>query len=449
MNVVASYSLQATNRLNWSLAILLLLGVVGGAAAFPGSYLVATNVIVGLCLFPFTLFIDGKSRINYAYLTLLIIFAVLSYRYDIKIFYFFALTFYVIFILEIFIGRINSLVLFLIAVASPVFTQISVILSFPIRLVLSDWACTLLSLVGLDIRADGNMILLSGYSFTVDEACMGLSMLAISLLMGIFIIIHHYKRTGHKLSFLYLLLFFAIVFCLNIITNLFRIMLLVLFRIPPENAMHEIVGILCLVFYTMIPLYFLGRWIIRWKGTLLPGKDQTIKTVSKRSLLMLLLVAMVVTGTGFSIDAVRTDSEAEHARVSMPNMVLTEIDGGITKLTNNELLIYIKPIPEFFTGEHTPLICWKGSGFSFKQVKKDIIAGRQIFTGTLVKDNTQLYTAWWYADNEIETIDQVTWRSKMLTTGNDFCLVNVTASDELTLQRRLKEILTDRLLRIE
>jgi exosortase N len=449
LNITASYPLRSIARLNWSLVLLLTLGLAGGIAAFPRDYLMAANVLVGLCLFPFALFIDGKTRVNYVYLAPLAIFAVLSYQYDIKIFYFFGLAFYVLFILEFFIGRVNTLILFLVAVASPVFTQISVILSFPIRLVLSDWACTLLSLVGLDIRADGNMILLSGYSFTVDEACMGLSMLAISLLMGIFIIVHHYKLTGHKLSFLYLLLFFSIVFCLNIITNLLRIMLLVLFRILPENAMHEVVGILCLVFYTMIPLYFLGRWIIRWKGTLLPGREQTIKTVSKRSLLMLLLVAMAVTVTGFSIDAVRTDSEAEHARVSMPNMVLAEIDGGITKLTNNELLIYVKPIPEFFTGEHTPLICWKGSGFLFKQVKKDIIAGRQIFTGTLIKDNTQLYTAWWYTDGEIETINQVTWRSKMLITGNDFCLVNVTASDEHIIQRRLKEILTDRLLKVE
>lgn len=409
----------------------------------------SSNVLIGFCLFPFALFIDGARRFNYVYLGILAIFLMLAYRYDIKIFYFFALALYILLILEAFAGRINSIILFLIAVASPVFTQISVILSFPIRLTLSNWACVLLSMVGLDIRAEGNMILLSGYSFTVDEACMGLSMMAISLLMGVFIITYQYRRTGHHLSFSYLISFFTVLFCLNIMANLFRIMLLVLFRIPQEHAMHEMVGLLCLLFYTVVPLYFLSQWIIRRKGIKSDEQKLPVTALSNRWLVMLLMIGVMMAFTGFFIEPVRTEAEAKHAHVRMPNMAHTEIDGGITKLTNDDLLIYVKPIPEFFTGEHTPLICWKGSGFSFKQVKKDRIAGREIFTGLLVKGNSQLYTSWWYTDGYMATIDQFVWRSEMLTHGKSFCLVNITASNELVLKQNLESIFSANLLSIE
>lgn len=447
--MIALTSVKSVTRVHWPLIIFLTAGLVGAVAAFPGSYFMLTNVLVGLCIFPFVLFVDGKTRFNYVYLITLSVFCFLAYRYDIKIFYFFALAGYVLFMLEVFVGRINPLVLFLIAVASPVFTQVSVILSFPIRLMLSEWACTLLSLVGMDIRADGNMILFSGYSFTVDDACMGLSMMAISLLMGVFIIAWHYKHTNRKLSFGYLFGFFMIVLGLNIIANLFRIMLLVLFQIPPENIMHEVVGIACMIFYTMVPLYFMAKGLIRWKGTHFLKGESERKVVPARTITVLTLITLTIVLTGFAIDPVRTENEEHHARVSMAGMQLTEIERGITKLTNDDLLIYIKPIPEFFTGEHTPVICWKGSGFAFKQIRKDTIAGKEIFTGVLIKENVQLHTAWWYTNGKISTIDQLTWRSNMLTTGGNFCLVNVTASDENILHQKLEEILIEGSLKVE
>lgn len=385
---------------------------------------------------------------TYVYVVVLIIFATLAFHYDIKIFYFFALAFYVIFVLEAFLGKINRLVLFLLAVASPVFTQVSVILSFPIRLLLSNWACALLALLGLDARADGNLILLRGYTFTVDEACMGLSMMAISLLMGVFVISWRYKISKHTLTLPYLLLFFVVLFALNIIANLFRIMLLVVFEISPENIMHEVVGIVCLLVYTVVPLYFLSARLIRWKGVPMATHVSIPQTLTPRATVMLAFLGVFVMMTGFSIDPVRNGSEAKHASVSMPGMQITQIEGGITKLTNDQVLIYVKPIPEFFTGEHTPLICWQGSGFAFKQVKKELVNGHEIFVGLLAHENTYLYSAWWYTDGEVETIDQLTWRTRMITMDRDFCLVNVTASDDVTLHKNLEQLFARRKLQV-
>ncbi|MBL7840545.1 MAG: exosortase N [Cyclobacteriaceae bacterium] len=449
MNFIISLRFNSVPKSIWQLTLLLILPVAGAVIAFPGSYLTATNVLVGLCLFPFVVTAEGKRGMTYAYMGVLIIFATLAFRYDIKIFYFFALAFYVIFVLEAFLGKINRLILFLLVVASPVFTQVSVILSFPIRLLLSNWACALLALLGLDARAEGNLILLRGYTFTVDEACMGLSMLAISLLMGVFVISWRYKISKRTLTLPYLLLFFVVLFALNIIANLFRIMLLVVFEISPENSMHDVVGIACLVVYTVVPLYFLSYWLIRKNGVPMTPDVAMPQTLTPRATIMLGILGLVVMITGFSIDPVRNGSESKHANVSMPGMQINRIDGGITKLTDAEVLIYVKPIPEFFTGEHTPLICWQGSGFAFKQVKKEHINGHEIFVGTLAHDNTFLYSAWWYTDGEFQTIDQLTWRTRMLTTGKDFYLVNVTTSDSVTLHKKLEKLFSTHSLVIQ
>ena len=45
------------------------------------------------------------------------------------------------------------------------------------------------------------------------------------------------------------------------ISNLSRIVLLILFKIYPELIVHDIIGILCLITYILIPFYFLCQWI--------------------------------------------------------------------------------------------------------------------------------------------------------------------------------------------
>ena len=95
---------------------------------------------------------------------------------------------------------------------------------------------------------------------------MGLNMLVISLLMGIFVIIYQYRTTGLRLSFKLLFTFFLVVFLLNIVSNVMRIVFLVAFRILPQNVWHEVVGILCLVLYVMVPLYFLAGILIKYFG---------------------------------------------------------------------------------------------------------------------------------------------------------------------------------------
>jgi exosortase N len=432
-------------RINPVLAIAFALPVIGCVAAFPSSYVLTSNFLVGLVLMPFVFFVQGPARINIWYVLLAMGFAALSICYQLKIFYYIAIAFYILFIAELFIGRVNTLALFLMGVMSPVFLQIAVILGFPIRLKLSEWSGILMRVVGLDVKVAGNTMVLDGFSFTVDEACMGLHMLAISLLMGTFVIINSYRQQKRTLSFGILTLFFLIVFLLNILCNLFRIQLLVIFNLPPGDLMHEVVGILCLLVYVMIPLYYIGRWFTgRW------GKTVVIQSTSKpvASLIKMTAVALgvLVMCVGFAIDPVRSD---RHAKVEFREMSPELLDGGVTKFYDGNLLVYVKPIPEFFSGEHTPLICWKGSGYVFKKIKESEIAGCSILSGTLEKENEVLHTAWWYTDGKMNTVNQWEWRAKMFKTNGRFCLVNVTAPTEEELYRELELIFGARQLKLD
>ncbi len=70
-------------------------------------------------------------------------------------------------------------------------------------------------IAGVDVQVEGNMMVLNGNGFTVDDACMGLNMLSTSLLIGVLVMVHHYKNRQRTLSFVTLSFFFAVIFALE------------------------------------------------------------------------------------------------------------------------------------------------------------------------------------------------------------------------------------------
>ena len=117
--------------------------------------------------------------------------------------------------------------------------------------------------------------------------------------------------------------------------------------------------------------------------------------VTQRRQFILFTYQMVV---GFTITPGKATATIPYADVELSGMTPVNMEGGITKLLSDDLLIYVKPIPEFFTSEHTPLLCWKGSGYSFKNVDKVFFGRHQFYQGILIKGVDILYTAWWYTN---------------------------------------------------
>lgn len=440
--------MQSIGKEKALLILLLLIGTIGGVFAFSLSYFSNLNVLIGLCLVPFAVLVTGPKRNNVFYIAAMILFAALALAYRVRICYFFALAFYFIWLTELFVGRLNVLILFLVFFMSPFFVQVITILGFPLRLMLSDYAGQLLNMAGVNVHVEGNMMIRNGEMFSVDEACMGLNMLVVSLLMGVFVLAYRYRISNTTLGLYSATIFFTVAFVLNLITNVLRIIVLVFFRIPPENSMHEFIGVLCLILYVVIPLHFISAWLVHKFGK---PKTHSISeqsfTYTKIAFLVILPIVILVTGT--TLENIRQASSTEHADISFGNSKPERLSDGISKISTDDLLIYVKAIPEFFTGEHTPLMCWKGSGYEFSGITTTTVEGRTIYKGTLVKDRKSLHTAWWYSNGQVQTISQLDWRMRMLKGEASFCLVNITAENEQTLMSSIRSMFSTNELAIK
>jgi exosortase N len=446
--MIVSLSLKMIGKKEVTWALLILAGLAGAAFAFPLPYLSSTNLLMGLCILPFSLFIQGERRKNYVYLVLACVLGALTWMYGVRIFYFYTLAFYALWLIELLVGRCNPLILFQVIFMSPIFSHVTTIASFPIRIILSEWAGAILRAGGVNISVQGNVMLVDNASFSVDEACMGLNMLAMSMLMATFLLAHRYRTDKKKLNLLQLSAFFASVFLLNLLTNLFRIMLLVIFRIAPANPLHECVGVLCLLVYVMIPVYFIGGFLVRKCGRKFSAERKPPEMGSWVMGRQCVLAVMVL-GLGFVLGQKRDAFTFTHAFVNFEGLKPEPLPEGITKISSAEFLLYVKPIPEFFTGEHSPLICWKGSGYNFSGVSEQVINGTMVYSGKLVKEGDVLYTAWWFTNGRVQTISQFDWRMRTLRGEDKFCLINITAQDEATLISNIKSIFTNNSLQVK
>ena len=173
--------------------------------------------------------------------------------------------FCILYILESQWGRLNQLPLFLLAVVSAFVNHIAYVWSFPIRLWLSSVVAKSLTFIGMNAQADGNIILLNGNDFNVEPGCVGLNMLVTGLVLGLFIVAHFERRYERTFNFLQVTAAMFLVLLLSVLSNYIRLLTLVVFYILPENPLHEIVGIVCLVLYVLLPFYgIVARIVARY-----------------------------------------------------------------------------------------------------------------------------------------------------------------------------------------
>jgi exosortase N len=423
------------------------------AVAFPLSFFQAANVWIGMLLIPYALMIRPMRRFNVFYFVMAIGFGILSVVYGVRMFYFFTIGFTLLTAIEYWKGKASASMLFLLVTMSPFFNQVTGLLGFPIRLHLSDWAGTLLYLGGWDVHVEGNVIVMDDATFSVDQACMGLNMLAISMLMAVFMIAFHQRKTKTTLPLLPMTLIFTTALVLNIAANFLRILMLVMFKVLPTHPLHDAIGIFCLIAYIFMPLHLISKWTIIRFGVKENVPDADSRQLPTMRSWMTYAGAFLILSLGIYINFKRSNETMNHAQVTIntdklvsstshafTNLKAAEIDGCVTKIYNNNVLLYIKPIPEFFSGEHSPLFCWQGGGYEFKRIKKAVIDDNAIFLGQIVNERQTLYTAWWYSNGEVITIDQFDWRTRMMKGEPSFNLINVTCQSEQELIRNVKDI---------
>jgi exosortase N len=261
-------------------------------------------------------------------------------------------------------------------------------------------------------------------------------LVSVSFLIALFLLAHFERSTGKRLSVPLTAGSLLAVSGLVVLANLIRIVLLVLFKILPAHPMHDLIGLLCLVFYVILPSILLVQWLYRVNGQWLPllpsTADQTPRYgVAGPAALLAVLVLLPL------LKPAQPARQSDPPFNSLPGYRATALPDGITKLEREESLVYVKPVAAFYSTEHSPLICWRGSGYSFGRISRQQAQGQALYTGMLQKGADMLYTAWWFDNGQHRTISQWEWRWNMLLGAPPYSLVNVSAATPAELQKAL------------
>jgi exosortase N len=404
-------------------------------------------LFTGLLLMPYVLVVREPGRYSgvYGFLSLLLL--GLTLWMPVKTLYFLALGFATIFWIESRVGRVNHLPLFFLGVLSPVFNFITTIFGFPIRLRLSEWAGVILQKGGLKMVVSGNILSVNGTDFSVDPACMGLNMLVVSLIIGLLMLAFQERKRKQVLPMHRIALVLLATFGLNLLCNLIRIVLLVWFRLLPDNPLHDAVGMGCLLVYVVLPLWYLTP-LAFIQPFFFPDFNHrfqfSIAGIFGRKLAgmgwihVVLLVLALVRGWTWEGRG-GASSLAEPGPVAGYQREVVE--AGIYKYSKQDALLYVKPVVEFFDAEHTPLICWQGSGYEFKKIGQQKCGDLDIYTGILQKGDDLIYTAWWFDNGQHKTISQADWRWRMGRGEAGFSLINLNADREEALMKEIVSLL--------
>lgn len=347
------------------------------------------------------------------------------------------------FVIEYFYGRLQTLVFITAALIAPAIDFVVNVFSFPIRLWLTGVAGKVLAGINPHVTTAGNMILLGKHEFSVDPACMGLQMMITSLLCGVMLIAIYQRRYGKVLPVTGILILLAAIAVLNIIANLFRIILLVQLGLPAETPAHDAIGIISLLAYVMLPLLPGVKWMLqRYGKAVLQRDDVSVPPRYGMALQLLLLAGIVLAVAGRNRATVKMDRQVKH----LPGYNYVSLEDNIVKQTTAHSLLYVKGIPGFYFTDHQPMICWKGSGFGFYKIQERLVQGARIYTAELKKDKSTLYTAWWYESRARRSSSQLEWRWDALCSGNNYYLVNITVEEEALLEPEIQRLLDAHLI---
>jgi exosortase N len=403
----------------------------------------SVNVVLGLIALPLVTVIQPGNTSNTRYGITAVCFAILTVLLPVKTMLYFTIAFAFLFITENFSGKINWLPVWVICFMSPVFQFATNVFSFPIRLQLTNWAGYIMNRVLGHVIVKGNMIVYNGNEFSVDPACMGLNMMVTSLLLQLIIIAMYQRKYDLQLRWHQTAGLLAMTFILNVISNLFRIVCLVWLNILPGTYMHELVGILCLLLYVIIPVVWFTKWLIRNKGcAVVSGPDNKAAIFGTKALQIHIGLLLIVCWACYSvINNERTVTDSSAAIAPIDGYRTERVNAEIIKLQNSQSLVYIKYIPGFYNADHHPMICWAGSGYLFRQVQQETIGKQRVYTALLQNGKESLYTSWWYDNGLNRTIDQLSWRSQMLSGAKPYSVINITAANKQQLVKEIEDVL--------
>lgn len=404
-----------------------------------------TSLFVFLAISPFVFKINSKERkVRYAFIS--IGFIILYFFLKMQLLFFLSFASGILFIIESNLGKVNALPIFIILLISPYSYFIFDVFGFPARLLLTDIAANMLSVVSEQTSSSGNNIIINNQSFSVDPECMGLTMVGYAYATTLLYINYWENKYSKQLNFFNILGILLISTLFIIIVNLFRIIVIVLLQATPETVTHEVIGLLSFGVYFLLPSFFITKWIIK------NVKNKTVKlqetSFPSKKIMMGLIVIIIGTLAFFNYSRenyrnIQHDDKSKHIELAGFKKSIT--NENVLKFENENALIYIKPSCHFFGPDHNPTICWKGSGYEFINIKTEKIGAFEIYKAELKKDNEILQTAWWFDNGQEKIISQLEWRWKTALGNEPYRLINVTAISQENLNLQINELLMQNL----
>lgn len=335
---------------------------------------------------------------------------------------FFSLFFFVI---EIYWGKSGPITWLATLAFSPIFNYLSNIYTFPIRITISQLAGYILGFLNESVQVHGTQFIINNNQiFSVETVCMGLGMVSYSLLICSFLMIYYQKKQNTVLKSWHVISICTLAFFLNIICNLKRILLIVIFKLEPSSLLHDVIGLICLLIIVFVPLLFIVPYFQKKFGKVIKVRNGQFNNPS----LVINIIVLLVFSLFFYQKKISK-------KLDLPN----EKNLNITRIEFSDAVVFKKPLPHFYSTEHSPFNCWRGEGYQLISMEKILYKNQNIYIGKLKKQHQNIYAAWWFSDGKNCTIDQKIWRWKMLTENQKYHLVNVNSSTELGLNKYIKK----------
>lgn len=324
-----------------------------------------------------------KFKINYLLIVLIFVLEFISYRLHTKSLHFLSLILFLCLIFYSFTNKFSYVAFICILLFSTIFNKFFEHLTSEIKQGLCYIVfLTLKNFMALD-RIEGVHFYANNAKITIDTACMGLSMFKTGLLIGAILLTLEEKKQQKYFGIIPIVIFCFIVIILNILSNYFRIITLIILDCTQENTLHHLVGLLCFGMYQVLPMVFIIRYFIPICATI-GSANFKFKKVS------IILTFVVLFITSLEIKSPQNNDFLKNINEEYNVQDGIWVNDEVFKIVSPNKLIYIK-VPS-----HNPLICWTGNGYDVVETKEIVVESEKIWFNIMEKNNMKFQSLWWY-----------------------------------------------------
>lgn len=366
-----------------AIIILICLLVLNANIVLPGIDSNLFGIVFSIVLF----LIGGRKtsfNMNYPLLVLIFVLEFISFRLHTKSLHFLALSLFACFLYYSLTQKFSYIAFICILLFSSLFSTFFDYLTVEIKQTLCHGVYLTLKNFLPITKIEGVNFYMNNAKITIDTACMGLSMFKTGLLAGAFLLTLEERKQQKLFSVKQIFLFCCLIIALNVISNYFRIITLILFDCTQENTLHHTIGLLCFVFYQIMPMLFFIRFFK-------PKNEEAIKTTSASFIFLPIISAIII----LLATSLEIKKELKHDLLEKLNPTYNIkkgvwISNEVFKISTPEKLIYIK------TPSHNPIICWTGTGYKIIESKMISSDNERIWQVKMEKNNIQYFSYWWY-----------------------------------------------------